>query len=95
MVDKFLVELEAQLDAKKVGIHVDEAARQWLGDKGYDPRMGARPMARVIQEHLKKPLANALLFGELSHGGNVKVSVLDGELDIQTESASEPKAEEA
>ena len=95
VVDKFLVELEAQLDAKKVGIHVDEAARQWLGDKGYDPRMGARPMARVIQEHLKKPLANALLFGELSHGGNVKVSVLDGELDIQTESASEPKAEEA
>ena len=95
VVDKFLVELETQLDAKKVGIHVDEAARQWLGDKGYDPKMGARPMARVIQEHLKKPLANALLFGELSHGGKVKVSVVDGELDIQTESASEPKAEEA
>ncbi|MCK5003428.1 MAG: AAA family ATPase, partial [Gammaproteobacteria bacterium] len=95
VVDKFLVELETQLDAKKVGLHVDEAARQWLGDKGYDPKMGARPMARVIQEYLKKPLANALLFGELSHGGNVKVSVLDGELDIQTESASEPKAEEA
>ena len=95
VVDKFLVELETQLDAKKVGIHVDEAARQWLGDKGYDPKMGARPMARVIQEYLKKPLANALLFGELAHGGNVKVSVVDGELDIQTESASEPKAEEA
>ena len=95
VVDKFLVELETQLDAKKVAIHVDEAARQWLGDKGYDPKMGARPMARVIQEYLKKPLANALLFGELSHGGNVKVSVVDGELDIQTESASEPKTEEA
>ncbi|MCK5262561.1 MAG: AAA family ATPase, partial [Gammaproteobacteria bacterium] len=95
VVDKFLVELETQLDAKKVGLHVDEVARQWLGDKGYDPKMGARPMARVIQEYLKKPLANALLFGELSHGGNVKVSVLDGELDIQTESASEPKTEEA
>ncbi|MES0327686.1 MAG: AAA family ATPase, partial [Gammaproteobacteria bacterium] len=95
VVDKFLVELETQLDAKKVAIHVDEAARQWLGDKGYDPKMGARPMARVIQEYLKKPLANALLFGELSHGGNVKVSVVDGGLDIQTESASEPKTEEA
>jgi len=95
VVDKFLVELETQLDAKKVGIHVDEAARQWLGDKGYDPKMGARPMARVIQEHLKKPLANALLFGELSHGGKVTVTVVDGELDIRMESASEPKAEEA
>ena len=95
VVDKFLVELETQLDAKKVGLHVDEAARQWLGDKGYDPKMGARPMARVIQEHLKKPLANALLFGELSHGGRVTVTVVDGELDIRTESASEPKAEEA
>ena len=95
VVDKFLVELETQLDAKKVELHVDEAARQWLGDKGYDPKMGARPMARVIQDHLKKPLANALLFGELSHGGKVTVSVVDGELDIQTESAAEPKAEEA
>ena len=95
VVDKFLVELETQLDAKKVSLHVDESARQWLGDKGYDPRMGARPMARVIQDYLKKPLANALLFGELSHGGSVKVSVADGVLDIKTESASEPKAEEA
>ena len=95
VVDKFLVELETQLDAKKVAIHVDDAARKWLSEKGYDPKMGARPMARVIQDYLKKPLANALLFGELSHGGKVKVSVLDGELDIKTESASEPKAEEA
>lgn len=95
VVDKFLVELETQLDAKKVSIHVDEAARQWLGDKGYDPKMGARPMARVIQDHLKKPLANALLFGELSHGGSVKVAVTDGELDIVTESAARPEAEEA
>lgn len=95
VVDKFLVELETQLDAKKVGLFVDESARQWLSDKGYDPKMGARPMARVIQEYLKKPLANALLFGELSHGGSVKVSVVDGDIDIQTESASEPKVEEA
>jgi len=87
--------LETQLDAKKVAINVDDAARKWLAEKGYDPKMGARPMARVIQDYLKKPLANALLFGELSQGGKVKVSVVDGELDIQTESASEPKAEEA
>jgi len=95
VVDKFLVELETQLDAKKVGIHVDDAARKWLAEKGYDPKMGARPMARVIQDYVKKPLANALLFGELLHGGKVKVSVVDEELDIQTESTSQPKAEEA
>ena len=95
VVDKFLVELETQLDAKKVSINVDAAARKWLSDKGYDPRMGARPMARVIQDYLKKPLANALLFGELSHGGKVLVSVVDGQLDIKTESVSQPKAEEA
>ncbi len=95
VVDKFLVELETQLDAKKVSINVDDAARKWLAEKGYDPKMGARPMARVIQDYVKKPLANALLFGELLHGGKVNVSVVDGELDIQTESVSEPKAEEA
>ncbi|MCW8922765.1 MAG: ATP-dependent Clp protease ATP-binding subunit ClpA [Gammaproteobacteria bacterium] len=95
VVDKFLVELETQLDAKKVSINVDDDARKWLAEKGYDPKMGARPMARVIQDYLKKPLANALLFGELLHGGKVKVSVKDGELDIQTESTSQPKAEEA
>ena len=95
VVDKFLMELEILLDAKKVAINVDSDARKWLSEKGYDPKMGARPMARVIQEYLKKPLANDLLFGELSHGGSVKVSVVDGELDIQTESASELEAEEA
>lgn len=94
VVDKFLVELETQLDAKKVALHVDAEARQWLGEKGYDPKMGARPMARVIQEYLKKPLANALLFGELSHGGHVRVTVVDGKLDINTKSVSEPEAEE-
>ena len=93
VVDKFLIELETLLDAKKVAINVDSDARKWLSEKGYDPKMGARPMARVIQEYLKKPLANDLLFGELSHGGSVKVSVADGELDIQTESAPELEAE--
>ena len=85
VVDKFLVELQAQLDDKKVSLYVDDDARTWLAEKGYDVRMGARPMARVIQEHLKKPLANELLFGDLVRGGRVNVSVRDGELFIAIE----------
>jgi ATP-dependent Clp protease ATP-binding subunit ClpA len=85
VVDKFLVELQAQLDDKKVSLYVDDDARTWLAEKGYDVRMGARPMARVIQEYLKKPLANELLFGELVRGGRVNVSVRDGELFIAIE----------
>ncbi len=89
VVDKFLVELETQLDEKKVALHVDEAARKLLAEKGHDPKMGARPMSRFIQEHVKKPLANALLFGELTRGGKVSVSVSNGELDIEIESEVE------
>lgn len=89
VVDKFLVELETQLDEKKVSLNVDEAARKWLAKKGHDPKMGARPMARVIQDHIKKPLANALLFGELLRGGRVAVSVREGGLDIAIESEIE------
>ena len=85
VVDKFLVELETQLDDKKVSLHVDTAARKWLAEKGYDPKMGARPMARVIQEHLKKPLANEILFGGLVRGGRVNVMVANDELDIVIE----------
>ncbi len=85
VVDKFLVALEAQLNEKKVTINIDKEARGWLAEKGYDPKMGARPMARVIQEHLKKPLANSLLFGDLSKGGHVNVTVTkENELDIET-----------
>ena len=85
VVDKFLVALELQLNEKKVTINIDKEARSWLAEKGYDPKMGARPMARVIQEHLKKPLADALLFGELSKGGHVNVTVTkENELDIET-----------
>ncbi|CUB02557.1 ATP-dependent Clp protease ATP-binding subunit ClpA [Marinomonas fungiae] len=80
VVDKFLVELQAQLDAKGVLIEVSDTARGWLAHKGYDRQMGARPMARVIQEHLKKPLANMILFGDLTEGGVVSVS-LDEEKD--------------
>ncbi len=75
VVDKFLVELQAQLDPKGVLLEVSDTARGWLASKGYDRQMGARPMARVIQEHLKKPLADKILFGDLSEGGHVKVSL--------------------
>ncbi|WKV51298.1 ATP-dependent Clp protease ATP-binding subunit ClpA [Dickeya fangzhongdai] len=75
VVDKFIVELQAQLDAKGVSLEVSEEARNWLAEKGYDKAMGARPMARVIQENLKKPLANELLFGSLVDGGSVKVEL--------------------
>ncbi|WP_429073247.1 ATP-dependent Clp protease ATP-binding subunit ClpA [Aeromonas veronii] len=75
VVDKFIVELQVQLDAKGVSLEVSERARHWLAEKGYDRAMGARPMGRVIQEHLKKPLANEILFGSLVDGGIVKVEL--------------------
>ncbi|MBI6548537.1 ATP-dependent Clp protease ATP-binding subunit ClpA [Xenorhabdus lircayensis] len=75
VVDKFIVELQAQLDEKGVSLEISADARQWLCDKGYDKAMGARPMARVIQDTLKKPLANELLFGSLVHGGSVKINL--------------------
>jgi len=89
VVDKFLVELETQLDEKKVSIRVDDDARTWIAEKGYDVKMGARPMARIIQEHVKKPLANELLFGNLARGGKVLVTVADGELSIEIEGVTE------
>ncbi|OUS10469.1 ATP-dependent Clp protease ATP-binding subunit ClpA [Gammaproteobacteria bacterium 54_18_T64] len=89
VVDKFLVELQAQLDDKSVGLEVDEDARQWLVEHGYDEDMGARPMARLIQEKLKKPLAEEVLFGDLaSGGGTVKVSLVDGEIAVEIVSAT-------
>ena len=75
VVDKFLTELQAQLDDKKVVLDVDQDARDWLATNGYDRLMGARPMQRLIQEHLKKPLAEMILFGDLVNGGNVAVTV--------------------
>ncbi len=75
VIDKFIVELQAQLDKKSVCLELSEAARQWLAKEGYDRNMGARPMARVIQDKLKKPLANEILFGSLSDGGVVKVKL--------------------
>ena len=75
VVDKFIVQLQAQLDKKQISLEVTESARNWLAEKGYDRAMGARPMARLIQEKLKKPLANEILFGELQNGGSVTVSL--------------------
>jgi ATP-dependent Clp protease ATP-binding subunit ClpA len=96
VVDKFLVELQSQLDDKHVQLEVDEDARQWLARHGYDDKMGARPMARLIQEKLKKPLAEQVLFGDLSeHGGSVHISVKDGELDIAIESSKRKSKENA
>jgi ATP-dependent Clp protease ATP-binding subunit ClpA len=80
VVDKFILELETQLADKNVVITVDESARAWLAEHGYDPAMGARPMARVIQENIKKPLADEILFGRLAKGGEVHVTEKDGEL---------------
>lgn len=88
VVDKFLVELQAQLDDKKVTLDIDEEARDWLADHGYDRAMGARPMALLIKDKLRKPLAEAVLFGELSKsGGRVEVTVEDGEIALQIEEA--------
>jgi len=85
VVDKFLIELEAQLQEKHVSLTVDVEARQWLAEHGFDKQMGARPMARVIQENVKRPLADELLFGKLADGGKVRLGVKDGKLDVQVE----------
>jgi len=83
IVDKFIFELEQQLVEKKVTLSLDAAARDWLAEKGYDLRMGARPMVRVIQNYIKKPLANEILFGSLTHGGSIRIYVKDGNLAFE------------
>ncbi|WP_018974610.1 ATP-dependent Clp protease ATP-binding subunit ClpA [Rudaea cellulosilytica] len=85
VVDKFLIELEAQLQEKHVALTVDADARRWLAEHGFDKQMGARPMARVIQENVKRPLADELLFGKLADGGKVFLSVKDDKLDVRVE----------
>jgi ATP-dependent Clp protease ATP-binding subunit ClpA len=92
VVDKILVEAEAQLEQKGVSISVDEPARRWIAKRGYDPKMGARPMARIIQEFIKRPLAEELLFGKLVNGGHVEVTLSeDGEkLKLETRPANQP-----
>lgn len=88
VVDKFLMQLQSQLDDKKVTMEISDEARDWLATNGYDEKMGARPMSRIIQEKLKKPLAELVLFGELSDkGGTVRVEVKDKELHLAVEKA--------
>ena len=85
VVEKFVLQLEAQLMDRDVTIELSEPAAAWLADRGYDDKMGARPLGRVIQEHIKKPLAEELLFGKLAKGGVVKVGVKDGKIDLEVE----------
>jgi ATP-dependent Clp protease ATP-binding subunit ClpA len=88
VVDKLIVELEAKLDANNVTLELDDAARSWIAERGYDSKMGARPMARIIQEHIKRPLAEELLFGKLENGGHVRITLGDdGALELKAEAA--------
>ena len=91
VVEKFVLQLEAQLMDRNVTIELSSDAAEWLGEKGYDAKMGARPLGRVIQEYIKKPLAEELLFGKLAKGGVVKIGVKKGELDIVTEGPDSPR----
>jgi ATP-dependent Clp protease ATP-binding subunit ClpA len=91
VVEKFVLQLEAQLMDRNVTIELTRPAAEWLADKGYDDKMGARPLGRVIQEHIKKPLAEELLFGKLTKGGIVKVSVKDGELVLKLDGPDKPR----
>jgi ATP-dependent Clp protease ATP-binding subunit ClpA len=96
VVEKFVMQLEAQLADRNVTIELSSAAKEWLAERGYDRLYGARPLGRVIQEYIKKPLAEELLFGKLVKGGSVKVALRDGKLEFEfTEAAqpAQPKAE--
>jgi ATP-dependent Clp protease ATP-binding subunit ClpA len=92
VVEKFVMQLEAQLADRNVTIELSSAAKEWLAERGYDKLYGARPLARVIQEHIKKPLAEELLFGRLAKGGAVKVAMKDGKLDFEITEAVAPVA---
>ena len=85
VVDKFLIELEMQLNEKHVTLTATQPAREWLARHGFDPLMGARPMARVIRDRIKRPLADELLFGKLVGGGRVSIDVRDGELVVEAQ----------
>jgi ATP-dependent Clp protease ATP-binding subunit ClpA len=91
VVEKFVLQLEAQLLDRNVHIELTRPAAEWLADKGYDDKMGARPLGRVIQEHIKKPLAEELLFGKLTKGGLVKVGLKNGEIDLRIEQPQSPR----
>ncbi|MEO0442747.1 MAG: ATP-dependent Clp protease ATP-binding subunit ClpA [Pseudomonadota bacterium] len=90
VVDKFLVHLQSQLDEKRVVLDIRDDARNWLAEHGYDEKMGARPMDRIIQDKLKKPLAEMVLFGDLANGGTVIISVKEDEINLEIEKQPEP-----
>ena len=83
VVDKFLMELEGQLAEKKIFFQLEPEARQWLAREGYDPTFGARPLARLIAERVKKPLADEILFGRLIRGGTVHIGLKDGAIQFR------------
>ena len=85
VVEKFIMQLEVQLGDRNVSIEISEEARSWIGSKGYDKNFGARPLARIVQEYVKKPLAEELLFGKLTGGGVVSIDFQDGELSFDYE----------
>jgi len=89
VVDKFMFELETQLAEKRVSVVLEPRAREWLAIHGFDPQMGARPMSRVIQEKIKKPLAEEILFGRLSGGGVARIGVEGDELSFAVEGVVE------
>jgi len=91
VVEKFVLQLEAQLMDRNVTIELTQPAAEWLAEKGYDSKMGARPLGRVIQEHIKKPLAEELLFGKLAKGGVVKVGIKDGKIDLKLSGPDHPR----
>jgi ATP-dependent Clp protease ATP-binding subunit ClpA len=90
VVEKFVMQLEAQLADRNVTIELSSAAKEFLSEKGYDPLYGARPLARVIQEEIKKKLAEELLFGKLARGGSVKVTMKEGALAFEFTEAAPP-----
>jgi ATP-dependent Clp protease ATP-binding subunit ClpA len=92
------MELQTQLDDKHVTLEISEDAREWLAIHGYDVQMGARPMARLIQDKLKKPLAEAILFGDLSHGGGtveVDLDPINDQLEIEITAKQQPAVQTA
>ena len=91
VVERFVLQLEAQLLDRNVHIELTRPAAEWLADKGYDDKMGARPLGRVIQEYIKKPLAEELLFGKLAKGGLVKVGLKNGTLHLDVEGPEKPR----
>jgi ATP-dependent Clp protease ATP-binding subunit ClpA len=83
VVDKLVGQLQVQLGAKKVTLELSPEARLWFAEKGFDPQFGARPMGRLIQNELKKPLAEAILFGALKDGGKVRAEIADGKIALR------------